>query len=145
MALCRDEPDFESLPMTAISRPFALYLAAALATAACGVAHAQDGDITVDLAPEAVATAPCSLLAGGIEVDAEDLRRAASMALAAGYRIGFIMGYANGVLDETGEARPLSEDEFRDFGSAYAEVCGSHPEATILEAARAAASRLMRR
>lgn len=120
-------------------------LAAVLLLPAGGAAHAQNGEIAVDLAPEAVAIAPCSLLAGGIEVDSEDLRRAASMALAAGYRIGFIMGYANGVLDETGQPRPLSEDEFRDFGSAYAEVCGSHPEATILEAARAAASRLMRR
>ena len=131
--------------MPVFSRPFVLYLVAALVLGATGAARAQNSDITVDLAPEAVATAPCSLLAGGIEVDAEDLRRAASMALAAGYRIGFIMGYANGVLDETGEARPLSEDEFRDFGSSYAEVCGSHPEATILEAARAATSRLMRR
>lgn len=113
--------------------------------AAAAAVRAQDGEISVDLAPEAVAIAPCSLLAGGIEVDASDLQRAASMALAAGYRIGFIMGYANGVLDETGEARPLSQDEFRDFSAAYAEVCRSHPEATILEAARAAAARLMRR
>lgn len=119
--------------------------ATVLAVALAGVARAQDGEISIDLAPEAVAIAPCSLLAGGVEVDAEDLRRAASMALAAGYRIGFIMGYANGVLDETSQPGPLSEDEFRDFGSAYAEVCGRHPEATILEAARAAASRLMRR
>jgi hypothetical protein len=108
-----------------------LCLAAAV-LAATGPARAQDGDLRIDLAPDAVAIAPCSLLAGGIEVDAENLERAASMALAAGYRIGFIMGYANGVLDETGDPRPLSEDEFRDFGSAYAEVCGSHPEATIL-------------
>ena len=76
---------------------------------------------------------------------ADNLERAASMALAAGYRIGFIMGYANGVLDETGEDGPLSEQEFRDFSNAYADVCRTHPEATILEAARAAADRLKRR
>ncbi|MBT6119520.1 MAG: hypothetical protein HOH66_16785 [Rhodospirillaceae bacterium] len=131
------------MPIAIRSR--SLLLAAVLVFATMGGAWAQDGEIPVELAPEAVAIAPCSLLAGGIEVDAQDLRRAAAMALAAGYRIGFIMGYANGVLDETGTPQPLSEGEFRDFGNAYAEVCGAHPEATILEAARAAAARLMRR
>ena len=55
------------MPIAIRSR--SLLLAAVLVFATMGGAWAQDGEIPVELAPEAVAIAPCSLLAGGIEVN----------------------------------------------------------------------------
>lgn len=122
------------LTMALLAVSAALYIAPA--------AWAQAPEAGIELAPEAIAVAPCDALSTGFEIDAEDTRAAAAKALTAGYMLGYVLGYLHGTLEREDLPRPLREDEYIAFGGAYSAACAADPGISILEAARRAAKEL---
>jgi hypothetical protein len=120
----------------------AALVAALAALHAAPTARAQSPEAGIDLAPEAIAVAPCGTLSTGFEIDAEDARAAAAKALTAGYMLGYVLGYLHGTLEREGTSGPLREDEYLAFGGAYTEACATDPGLSILDAARRAAKAL---
>jgi hypothetical protein len=119
-------------------------LTASVALFAAPAALAQSPAAGIELAPEAIAIAPCGTLSTGFEIDAEDARAAAAQALAAGYMLGYVIGYLHGRLESEDSPRPLREDEYLAFGGAYSAACAADPQISILDAARRAATELRR-
>ncbi len=120
----------------------AVLLTASAALLAVTAARAQSPGAGIDLAPEAIAVAPCGALSTGFEIDAEDARAAAAKALTAGYMLGYVLGYLHGTLERDDSQEPLREDEYLAFGGAYTAACAADPGISILEAARRAAGAL---
>ena len=120
----------------------AALMAASAALHVVPAARAQAPEAAIDLAPEAIAIAPCGTLSTGFAIDAEDVRVAAAKALTAGYMLGYVLGYLHGALEREAVPGPLTEEEYLAFGGAYTAACEADPDISILEAARRAADKL---
>jgi hypothetical protein len=97
-------------------------------------ARAQDQ--MINLNPNEINALPCGELLEGFGVNEGDLNAAVSHAAAGGYRLGYVMGYVHGVLDEPGKQRPLEKGELDKFIDTYKLICKENAKLSIYEATR---------